>query len=560
MRNIIVVEAISTGYNYVEDIYRRGYNPVVLEPKAESEEIAESREACYKNLFRNPEIISEASTYEETLEMIKEYDPLLIVAGSESGVPLATYLADALGLPGNPWKNIDRMIKKDAMQQALEDAGIRSIKGRKVKSPEEALEFCRENGFKTAVVKPLRGAGSQGLYLCDNLEEVSSAVKDVLEMSNYFGEDNLEVLVQERIVGPEYIVNTASCDGVHRATSVLRYGKSITSEGGYIYDYMENIMRLEPGHGEMIEYAFKVADAVGIRYGMVHGEYMVDKNGPVLIEVNCRPMGCTQPDAYLDMVYGQHETDSTLDCMLDPEKFRRDAAKPYRPLRKGVIKFIMVPKDMEVEDHPLWEVAKRLRSTYKISAESGSVPKLYNKTRDLETCGGMIYMVHDDESVVLSELEFLRNMEKHYFQFLLNEGMSRRWFGKGDADALDYREVMRRNSCCGSILLAKDSPEQIEGIQVVTPETLSDAHRSFDYVIIAYQDSLTNLSESKLMKLMFDTMDQVREGGKVIIPPETYRYISYGREGAELLLYIRRFMLEAPLNGGAGDVTGTKDR
>jgi hypothetical protein len=79
-------------------------------------------------------------------------------------------------------------------------------------------------------------------------------------------------------------------------------------------------------------------------------------------------------------------------------------------------------------------------------------------------------------------------------------------------------------------------------------------------VIIAYQDSLTNLSESKLMKLMFDTMDQVREGGKVIIPPETYRYISYGREGAELLLYIRRFMLEAPLNGGAGDVTGTKDR
>jgi hypothetical protein len=139
---------------------------------------------------------------------------------------------------------------------------------------------------------------------------------------------------------------------------VLRYGKSITSEGGYIYDYMENIMRLEPGHGEMIEYAFKVADAVGIRYGMVHGEYMVDKNGPVLIEVNCRPMGCTQPDAYLDLVHGQHETDSTLDCMLDPEKFRRDAAKPYRPLRKGVIKFILVPKDMEVEDHPLWEVAR----------------------------------------------------------------------------------------------------------------------------------------------------------------------------------------------------------
>ena len=31
MRNIIIVEPGSTGYNFVEDIVRRGYNPVVLE-------------------------------------------------------------------------------------------------------------------------------------------------------------------------------------------------------------------------------------------------------------------------------------------------------------------------------------------------------------------------------------------------------------------------------------------------------------------------------------------------------------------------------------------------
>ena len=33
MRNIVIVECISTGINYIEDIINRGYNPVVLEPK-----------------------------------------------------------------------------------------------------------------------------------------------------------------------------------------------------------------------------------------------------------------------------------------------------------------------------------------------------------------------------------------------------------------------------------------------------------------------------------------------------------------------------------------------
>ena len=66
------------------------------------------------------------SILKETVELVRSFDPVLVIAGSENGVPLATHLSDELGLPGNPWKNIDKMIN------------------------EEALEFCRENGFTTA--------------------------------------------------------------------------------------------------------------------------------------------------------------------------------------------------------------------------------------------------------------------------------------------------------------------------------------------------------------------------------------------------------------------------
>jgi len=32
MKNIIIIDASSTGYNLVEDAVRRGYNPIVVEP------------------------------------------------------------------------------------------------------------------------------------------------------------------------------------------------------------------------------------------------------------------------------------------------------------------------------------------------------------------------------------------------------------------------------------------------------------------------------------------------------------------------------------------------
>ena len=49
MRNIIIVECISTGVNFIEDIINRGYTPIVLEPKiAETEEGEEYRRTVYK--------------------------------------------------------------------------------------------------------------------------------------------------------------------------------------------------------------------------------------------------------------------------------------------------------------------------------------------------------------------------------------------------------------------------------------------------------------------------------------------------------------------------------
>lgn len=555
MRNIIIVDAVSTGYNLVEDVRRRGFTPIVLE----SPEEEPMRENSYRMLYSRPEIIKASEDYADTLKMVSKYDPLLVIPGTEQGVGLSTRLSSDLGLLGNPIENIDAMTKKDAMHEALKKAGIRYIRGKVVQRADEALSFMKECKIEKAVVKPLQSAGSQGVFMCNNTDEVKDAVDTILTYKDIYGRKIEKALVQEMIVGTEYIVNTISCNGRHALTSIHRYSKVKTPEGGIIYDYSETINHLEQGNSELVEYAFKVADAIGYKYGIIHGEYMVDENGPVLIEVNCHPMGATQTDEYLDLIFGQHESDSMLDAYLDPEGFRLKINKPYRPFRKGVLKFIMVPKDMEVEDHPICVVARQLRSVNRISVSDSLQPVYYNKTRDLETSGGIIYLVHDDENVVMSDLEILRETEEKYFSLLLSDGMSRRWFANSDVSTVDFEQVLKDCDCHGAILLAGDTKVEIEGAQAITPQTLDEAHKGFDFCVIGYQLTLLDLNESACLELIFKTMDMVKTGGKVIIPQSTYEYLSYKREGAELLMRIKNLSIQAPPACLCGYVIGYKE-
>lgn len=95
-------------------------------------------------------------------------------------------------------------------------------------------------------------------------------------------------------------------------------------------------------------------------------------------------------------------------------------------------------------------------------------------------------------------------------------------------------------------------PQELEGAQCVTPETLSEAHKGFDYVILSYRNALQELKESERLKLLFDTMELARDGGKVIIPPGTLDCITYGRQGAEMLMRIMGLRLEL-LTGDRAD-------
>ena len=277
---------MSTGKNYVQDIIDRNLNPIVLEMKLfdESEDAIITKEevnAEYELIDNDFDVIYEKDTCEETLEMVKKYDPLLIVPVAEDGVVLATKLANDLNLLCNPIENLGAFTLKNEMHNRLAENNLRSIKGQVVRSLDEAIEYYDKENLKEVVVKPIYSAASVGVRLCSDRQEMIDAVKEVFNLTGIYNHEMTELIIQERINGQEYVVDTVSCNGVHRVTLVWKYNKIKTPEGGNIYDYDETVNELGIGEAELVEYAFDVADALGIKYGPVHGEYMIDEKGSV---------------------------------------------------------------------------------------------------------------------------------------------------------------------------------------------------------------------------------------------------------------------------------------
>ena len=448
MERIVIVEAVSTGYNYVIDCLERGYEPVVLEtlelsPEMEAE-MASDRKMCYAMFPLKVRTLHEERDYEKTLAEIRALKPILVVAGSENGVVLAMRLSSDLGLPGNPYENHLKLVSKKRMQEALKEYGIRCIRGREVSTEEEALAWYREIGTEDVVVKPIRGAGSENVYLCHGSDQMLNAFRESLGKGNSFASGGTSVLIQERIFGTEYVVNTLSCKGKHRLASMWRYEKKRISEGNNAYVGAISVKRLTSEQEQLVRYAYQVLEALQVQYGPVHGEYMIDKNGPVLIEVNCRVMGANMPGKFIQLIFGHHETDAALDSYLNPHKFEMDRLKPYRPARVGIIKFFYSTEAYALRSSPIVMLLPHLKSYFSGRVKNAGMNEEVNKTTNLENKIGTAYLVHNDESIVMWDYEKLCRMESEYFHLLYESASEREANKEDESDVEDYvASVMR---------------------------------------------------------------------------------------------------------------------
>lgn len=554
MRNIIIVECISTGVNFIEDIINRGYNPIVLESKMldteEGEEYKKMVYDEYKRIDYDFDIIYEKESYEETLEEVKKYDPLLILPGNEKGVILATKLSHDLNLLGNPIENLDAMTLKNEMHNRLRECGLRYIRGKVVDSLEDAIDFYDSENLKEVVIKPTYSAGGASVRICSNKEEMIESLKKLLSHSaNCYGDNDNKFLIQEKINGEEYIVNTVSCNGLHRVTLIWKYTKVKTNDGAIVYDSSVTVNELSIGEAEMVEYAYQVADAIGIQYGPVHGEYMIDENGPVLIEVNCRPCGANMEAEFLNRISGQHETDSILDAYLKPELFKANHLMPYRLYAHGAIKLFIVPKEISAKSSPMKNISFRFKSHYKTSMAEIDDSTLFRKTEDMHTSCGFVYLVHEDFNVVQDNLNFLRDIEKHAFSLILSENKKETSEKDDETYLKELKPFLNMVSRYGTGLIITDQLIEDTDILQSKPQDIEKIKGEFDFVLINLNKSYYEENDEYIVELSLESLFRVKSGGYVFIPRNTYEQIPNKRNGMEALIQTLGLKIEVPPYG-----------
>ena len=551
MRNIIVVECISTGKNYIGDIVNRGYNPIVLHLKdSDTEDGKKFGQHVLEEYSRIPyefDMIYEKDTFEETLEEVRKANPILIVPGNERGVVLAARLSHELGLLSNSIENLDAMTLKNEMHKRLAQRGLRSIKGKVIHSLDEALEFYDSENLEEVVIKPTYSAGSASVRICLNREEMIDSINQLFDEVNYYGDELEELLIQERINGIEYIVNTVTHKGIHRVTLVWKYNKVKTSEGAIVYDSCETVNELSLGEAEMVEYAYKVADALEIQYGPVHGEYMIDEKGPVLIEVNCRPCGGSMPAEFLDRISGQHETDSILDSYLKPKCFFDELRKKYILHAHGTLKFFITPKNMIVRSSPIVNIDKKLKAFHDSSLVNATYQDMFfQKTEDLTTAAGYVFLINEDKADVDHDLNFLRDVERNAFSLILSDDVTYPKLKEDDEYLNEIIPMIKNIESHGTGLFVTDQIAEDVDIYQVDYRKTTEVNSNFDYVIVNLNKSLIDKNEADKVKIILNCLLKVKSGGYVFIPENTYQLMLSGRKGIEALVKVLNYKIELP--------------
>ena len=556
MRNIIVVDCKSTGINYIDDIFNRRYTPIVLELNpGKDEDIDEYRQRMeleYEQSYYDFDVICEKDSYEETLETVREFDPLLVLAGSKDGVSLATRLSYDLELLGNTIESVESITVWEETQKKLADKNLRHIRSKVIFSVDQAIDFYDSESLKQVTIRQLN---SEDEKVCFNKLEMIDAIE------TFFAESDCALMVKEFIDGEEYVVNTVSCGGIHRVTTIWKYNKTRNIDGSFFYDTVESVNDLYIGEAEMIDYAYDVCDALRIQYGPVSGEYMIDNDGPVLIDLHCCPMPGHLPGKFLDKVSDQHETDSALDSYLRPELFSEKRKQKYRLREFGAFKMIIAPKDIIAKSAPMNNIGPRLKSFHdSIIDDLLASEKFYPKTEDSDTSCGLIFLSHEDYNILQGDIKFLRSVEKNAFDLVLSEEIDENYHFNVDIAVKKLKLIIGATEKYGHGLLITDQILSDVNILQIALEEVRNINGEFDFVIINLNKSFLEKSDYLTINTLFDVFSYIKVDGFIFIPETTYRYIPGKRKGIEALLKAMEMKIEVPPYGIKHGVIASKEK
>jgi biotin carboxylase len=287
-RPVVIVDPLSSGIELAPTFRARGIPAIAI--TLATEEWPE-----FGSKMKASDFLEVIPNQPDIENLIRKYDPIAIIPGTEEAIPLAERLTAALlpKLANDPEKLLHRS-HKSFMQKALQDAGVPSLKTLHTACMEEAETWINENGLQdvSLIIKPPMSSGSEMVFHIPAKGDWKNSFQHILtEPSVVSGKKSETAVIQEQAIGTEYAVGTISADGKHCLVHLIKYHKTTSGGRQTVFDYVEFVPFDKQVLGDLFEYTQKVLDALGVRWGATHTEVMLTKNGPRLIESSARMIG-----------------------------------------------------------------------------------------------------------------------------------------------------------------------------------------------------------------------------------------------------------------------------
>lgn len=399
-RPVVIVDPLSAGIELAPAFKARGIPAIAVTFKSQGWN-------GYGNKMQTSDFIKIIPDQPNLVEILRQYNPIAIIPGTEEGVPLAECLAETLTPQYvNDSKKSFHRSHKALMQEALEEAGVPVLKTLNASSEIAVETWIKENELVDAplIIKPPMSAGSDKVFHIPVKGDWKKAFNRVLtEPSQTTGKISETVVVQEQAIGTEYAVGTVSANGKHYLAHLIKYNKTASSDRKTVFDHVKFVPFNKNDHGELFDYTQKALDALGIRWGAAHTEIMLTKQGPRLIESGARM--CGGPVVrFAREATGSSQADKLVEIYVDG-----DVQKEFVFKKSVVPVFLKSP-------------AKGIMSNIEVFKEVSNLPTLFNEyiwfkngdlvphTVDYLTSIGIIALSGDRKNIFL-DYQKIRDME-----------------------------------------------------------------------------------------------------------------------------------------------------
>jgi ATP-grasp domain-containing protein len=395
---VAIVDPMSTGAGLAAEFGRRGWRCVAV--------LSGTVPPKYAAALRRDDFLAVLPA--TSIRGLAAHRPAYVIPGCEWGVNLADDLADLLRLPGNESLPDRPRRDKAAMMRRAAAAGLRVPAGAPLTSVEDLDEWLRTAGTLPVVVKPTTSAASDGVHFCDDAEQARAVAGKLLGTTNVLGHPNETLLVQERLVGQQYFVNSVSWEGRHHIHEIWRDDR-IFVDGRPVYDRQVLLAAEGEIQDVLVRFVTGVLDALGVRTGPAHTELLVDGDGPVLIECGARLEGGVTSSGP-ERATGDSQLSLTVERYARPDRFVRRIGTRYARRRALAVVCLVSPCDGVVDGRAVAGLAG-LPSAYCGSALELVAGTPVRRTVDLLTSPGHIYLIAEDQAALDRDYARIRELE-----------------------------------------------------------------------------------------------------------------------------------------------------